>query len=233
MAFFGMGKKPDQASAGSDTPLEQVMQMRQSGQSNSQIVQSLQRAGFKPHQIFDAMNQADMTAAGPVPQPDDPTQDPFSQQFEQAPAPDQFVPQQFDQQPTQQPQYVPPQYPPQQQQQSSDQGIGQDRVEELVEQIIDEKWTELMKNINKIIEWKNSIESRMAVLEQRFKDLKGNVDSLQAGVVDKINDYDQSVQAVGTDIKAMEQVFQKVLPTLTDNVNELSRITKGIKDAKK
>ena len=30
-------------------------------------------------------------------------------------------------------------------------------------------------------------------------------------------------------IKALEKVFQKILPTLTENVNELSRITQDIK----
>ncbi len=42
-------------------------------------------------------------------------------------------------------------------------------------------------------------------------------------------EYDQNILNVGTEIKVMEKVFQKVLPTLTENVNELSRITKGMK----
>ena len=48
----------------------------------------------------------------------------------------------------------------------------------------------------------------------------------------KIADYDKNLLSVGTEIKAME-VFQKVLPTLTENVGELSRITKEIKIQKK
>lgn len=32
-----------------------------------------------------------------------------------------------------------------------------------------------------------------------------------------------------TEIKAMEKVFQKVLPTFTDNINELTKVTKELK----
>ena len=52
-------------------------------------------------------------------------------------------------------------------------------------------------------------------------------------IVAKISDYDKNLLDVGTEIKAMEKVFQKVLPELTGSVSELSRITKGIKGKKK
>ena len=49
----------------------------------------------------------------------------------------------------------------------------------------------------------------------------------------KISAYDQNIVDVGTEIKAMEKVFQKVLPNLTENVNKLDRITKGYKDTQR
>jgi hypothetical protein len=45
-------------------------------------------------------------------------------------------------------------------------------------------------------------------------------------------DYDKNLLDVGTEIKAMEKVFQKVLPELTSSVQELGRITKTAKAAK-
>ncbi|MBI2142974.1 hypothetical protein HYU20_01380 [Candidatus Woesearchaeota archaeon] len=107
------------------------------------------------------------------------------------------------------------------------------KVEEISEAIIEEKWQDLMKDFNKAMEWKAGMEQRMAVLEQRFSDLKTAFDNLQKSVVDKVSDYDKSVKDVGTEMKALEQVFQKIIPTLTENVNELSRITKGMKPAQK
>ena len=42
----------------------------------------------------------------------------------------------------------------------------------------------------------------------------------------------KNILEVGTEIKAMEKVFQKVLPTFTSTVNELSRITGNLKKKK-
>ncbi len=107
------------------------------------------------------------------------------------------------------------------------------KVEEISEAIIEEKWQDLMKDFNKLVEWKSSVEQRMSVLEQRFSDMKSAFDNLQKGVINKVSDYDKSVRDVGSEMKALEQVFQKIIPTLTENVNELSRITKGMKTAPK
>jgi len=102
-------------------------------------------------------------------------------------------------------------------------------VEEISEAIIEEKWQDLMKDLNKLLDWKDKLEQRVGVLEQRFTDMKSGFDNLQKGIVEKVGDYDKSVKDVGSEMKALEQVFQKIIPTLTENVNELSRITKGMK----
>ena len=103
------------------------------------------------------------------------------------------------------------------------------KIEEISETIIEEKWQDLLKDFNKIVEWKGTMEQRLAALEQRFTDLKTGFDNLQSSVVDKVSGYDQSVKDVGSEMKALEQVFQKIIPTMTENVNELSRITKTMK----
>ena len=111
-------------------------------------------------------------------------------------------------------------------------GGGEDmsaKIEEISETIIEEKWQDLLKDFNKIVEWKGTMEQRLAALEQRFTDLKSGFDNLQSSVVDKVSGYDQSVKDVGSEMKALEQVFQKIIPTMTENVNELSRITKSMK----
>ena len=53
MALFG--KK-----GAKGTPLDLVIQMRQNGSTNDQIIQDLQKQGYSSSQIFDAMNQADV-----------------------------------------------------------------------------------------------------------------------------------------------------------------------------
>lgn len=105
--------------------------------------------------------------------------------------------------------------------------------EELIEAIIDEKWNELVKDINKIIEWKNSTETRVSAMEQQMKDLQSSFDKLHQAVVGKIGEYDKHILDVGAEIQAMEKVFAKVLPVFTQNVSELTRVTDDIKSALK
>lgn len=182
------------------SPVEKIQQMRAQGLNNNQIVQSLQRDGLDSAQILDAMNQLDTQPATPLPPPMGAPQG-------MSPPPD-----------------MPP--PPMGMQQSSSEGMDRQKIEELAEVIIDEKWEELIKSLNKITEWKDSTESRLNKIEQQFTDLKSDFDNLHKAIIGKIGEYDQNILNVGTEIKAMEKVFQKILPTFTENVAELSRITK-------
>jgi DNA-binding transcriptional MerR regulator len=101
--------------------------------------------------------------------------------------------------------------------------------EALVEQIIEEKWQDLQKDLGKINEWKDLLTSRIDKLEQGVLDMRTDLDGLHKAIVARIGEYDKTLMDVGTEIKAMEKVFQKVLPELTGNIQELSRITKNVK----
>ncbi len=118
-------------------------------------------------------------------------------------------------------------------QQDQQEPLDEQRIEEITEAIIDEKWNEFLKDINKMIEWKERTESRLVRIEQDIKNLKGSFEALHKGVLGKISEYDQNLVEVGTEIKAMEKVFQKILPTFTENVNKLSRLTDNISPKKK
>ena len=56
--------------------------------------------------------------------------------------------------------------------------------------------------------------------------MRASVENLHKGIMDKIGQYDRNITDVGTEIKAIEKVFQKVHPSLTENVNRLERISK-------
>ncbi len=207
MALFGKkNEEPAAPMPASDVPTSLVMQMRSQNFSDNQIVQALQRDGYSANQIFDAMNQADLQSSSQSPmQPDEGI--PSIPEFNQ-PAP-----------------MMMPQMAPAPE-------ADREHIEEIAESIIDEKWEEFMKNLNKIIEWKDRTEARMTQLDQQFKDLQHNFDNLHKAMIGKIGEYDQNILNVGVEIKAMERVFQKVLPTLTDNVNELSKVTQTLKESK-
>ena len=106
---------------------------------------------------------------------------------------------------------------------------GGNDTEEMIEAIIDEKWNDLLSDINKVVAWKEATETRLAKMEQQMTDMKDSFDKLQAAVVGKVGEYDQHILEVGAEVKAMEKVFSKVLPIFTDNVAELARVSDQIK----
>jgi len=198
-----MGMPMDMGNVSSNPLIDVVRGMKQQGLNNNQVIQELQRQGYNPQQIFDAIN---MTEQGNIPG------GPVDQGF-QMPQPDQQPMMDMSQQ------MQAPSYP------ARTDG-SREKIEEMAEAIIDEKWEELVKSINKIIEWKSKVESNINKVEQEIRDLKDNFTKLQNSIIGKINEYDKNIVNVGSEVKAMSQVFEKVLPTFTENVAELRRIVK-------
>jgi len=224
--------KQDITPAPSGVPFDQINNMKQQGMTENQIIQTLQRDGYQSYQIFDAMNQAGLKPASS--QPSD-TIEPYPQA---SPETQIFPEPQLKPQQNFQPQASPPQQEysnfqsQQMSMQNSQPGINEselDRMEEIAEAIIDEKWAELMKNIKKIIDWKERVETRMESIEKQIDSLKESMDGINNTLLQRMGEYDRNMTSVGTDVKAMEKVFQKMLPTFTENISELNRITKNMK----
>lgn len=165
-------------------PIAQIQNMQSQGMDNNTIIQTLQRDGYSTSQIFDALNQSNMTPMDNQGMPPPPQQADYSQ-----PA-------------------------------SSN--------EEMIEAIINEKWNDLVKDINKLASWKESMTTQITRMDQRLTDLKDEFDKLHEAVIGKIGEYDKNILDVGAEVKAMEKVFSKVLPVFTENVAELSRITSKV-----
>lgn len=199
------------------SPINDITQMRNQGLTNNQIIQNLQRQGYSNTQIFDAMNQVDtkMAVEGMQQAPNQQASDnqPQSGLFT-SPGQDAGSP------------------PPATNQVRNIFSNDQTKIEELVETIIEEKWVELVNDVSKIVEWKNRVESKVVEMEVQLKTLNDKFSDLNQAVLGKINEYDKHIMEIGSDIKAMEKVFSKVLPVFTENVNELSRISKTFKEVK-
>jgi len=103
------------------------------------------------------------------------------------------------------------------------------KLDEIAEAIIDEKWKEMKGYIEKMVEWKSKVETRILKIESENKLLRDEIIALQKGMMDKVQTYDRHITDVATEIKAMERVFQKIIPSLTENVTELSRVVHHMK----
>lgn len=171
-----------------DVPISQVVSMQAQGLSNNQIIQSLQRQGYQPQQIYDALAQAEAKKHIEPMFPEEP------------PAMSREPPKE-----------------------------SKIDTEALVEQIIEEKWRDLQKELSALQQWKESMTTRMDKLDQQVSDVKADVEGLHKAILARVGEYDKTLLDVGTEIKAMEKVFQQVLPELTSNIQELSRVTKTVK----
>lgn len=203
------GKKPEKQAP--PIPLrERLKQLRDQGLSDEQIIDALQTEGYAPNEIYEALRQEAVIPALP---PAPPTPEPAEKE-EGVPFPA----------PTPAAAPGPPAAPS---------AVPTEQIEEIAEAIIDERWNELMKDLEKLAAWRESIETKMTKLEQQFKDLKESFETLEKGVLGKVEEYEKSIKDVSTDIKAMEEVFKKIMPTFTENVNELARLVKAARARKK
>ncbi len=190
------------------SPISQITALKQRGFNNNQIISELEKQGYSSSQIFDALNQLNLSGGN----------------AEQSPGfdmPQQNVPQE---------QPYPAQQPAEQPLQPE---VDKEQIEEIAEAIIDEKWKEFEQDIKVIIDWKEKTETKINQIEQHATDITNSLNNLHKSLLTKISDYDKNIKDVGTEILAMEKVFQKVLPSLTENVNKLERITKSSKISKK
>lgn len=226
MAMLDFLKKKDTPIGGapiSGTPTEYVVSMQQQGLTNNQIIQILTKQGYNQTQIYDALNQAALksTITGAVPIGPGDLSSPMT-----TPPPMPSGPSG--------PSGLQGPGPMQMQMPQSDMSRAQSSsFEELAESIIEEKWRDVQKKMDKDKEWRDSAEIRLGKAEQQLADLRAEIDNLHRAIVAKIGDYDKSLLSVGTEIRAMEKVFQKILPELSENVSELGRITKSAKGIKK
>lgn len=236
MALFG--KKGDDENNSknppTDIPTDLIIQMRQQGTTNNQIMQDLQNRGYSPIQVSDAMSQADIKGTMENNNPGMDMANPGQQQQMGGagmPPPPQGMPP-----PPMQPgndmNSMPPPNTPYDSMNNYTPSINNNAMndsskqtmEEIAEGIIDEKWEELMKSVDKIIAWKDKADRKIERMEQKITDLKERFENLHSGILGKVEEYDKGIKTVGSDIKAMESVFKKIIPSFTENVGKLSRI---------
>ncbi len=180
-----------------------IHDMQMQGLSKNQIAQSLQREGYSNQRIFEAMGLANQKMQ--FNQPIDGMGMPPPPMGGMGMSPHPMAPTHST---------------------SSDEVK---EIEELIEQIIDEKWREIDADIQKVIDWKETVETKFATTSSQIADLREQMQGLQNALVGKMGEYDKNVLEVGTQLKAMEMAFSKIVPTFTENINELNRITRDLK----
>ena len=206
---------------GNDIDLEKISTLQSQGYSDSQIYDSLRKEGYDSIQIDDAINQAKLGRApesdvDDVPEPglkpsllNEPSSTSNFQQESKLNSYNDFS------------NFQGSSF------QSSRSGL--DEVEALIETIIEEKWRSALQRFGNFDVWKERVKTDVASIKQELIRVEQRFDNIEKAVLGKISQYDRNIVNIGNEMKVLEQVFQKIVTPLTDNIKELSKITKELK----
>src|SRR3989344_5719966 len=163
--------------------VQQVLDLRQKGMTDNQVIQELQKQGMSTQQIFDSLSQADL--AGPSAQPS------WEADMPPMPAP---------------PGMGMPEPSHYAQQQSPQYSGGEERLQ-------------------KVVGWKERMDGEVQSMKDALSSLKDEFNQLRQGILGKVTEADERMREVSSELKAVHNIFKDVLPTFTENVAELSRVT--------
>ena len=100
----------------------------------------------------------------------------------------------------QQPQY---QYAPQA-------AISTDTITEISEQVVTEKLSSLRRDIEKVVDMKTTVESKMEYLDERLKRIEKIIDRLQLSILQKVGDYATNIEDIKHELIETQKSFKSL-----------------------
>lgn len=105
--------------------------------------------------------------------------------------------------------YQDQQYP----QQEYDQGYGYaapstDTITEISEQIVSEKISKLKIDIEKALDFRNVVETKIEILDQRLKRIESTIDKLQSAILQKVGEYVDDVHNLKNELIETQKSFK-------------------------
>ena len=86
-----------------------------------------------------------------------------------------------------------------------------------------------MDEFGDIIVWKEKTTTDIEAVKQELMRLENRFENLQSSVMGKVKEYSEGVSDVGIEIKALGKLLSNIINPLTNNVKELERIIKSLK----
>jgi len=206
-----------------EAPINEVITLQKQGRTIAQITKELQNKGYSLQEINEAINQASIKSGvgGPlVPEP--PTSIDNMQESILRP-PEMPLPPTPDM--PSYPQFQPAMAPAM----PSEPSITYEDVQSLVEEVIEEKWKELMITIGDIPSWKSQTMNDLESVKQELLRVERRFEDMQTAIFGRVKEYGTSMQDLGSEMKALEKVFEKIIEPMTTNIKELERITGQLK----
>jgi DNA-binding transcriptional MerR regulator len=225
------------------TVLTDIKRMQVEGKTEAEILSTLKQQGVSPREITEALSQSKIREAvageSPYGNPEAvlmPSQEqaapaeemvpsvaaqqqaqenyppqypqPYEQQYQQAQAPPQQA-----QYPPQYPQQYEPQYQTYQPQPQMG-SISPDTITEISEQVVAEKLAPLRKDIEKVLDLKTTMETKMEYLDERLKRIEKIIDRLQLSIMQKVGEYITNIDDIKKEITETQKSFKAMVPGL-------------------
>lgn len=213
------------------TALEQVMQLKNQGMGDEQIINTLQQQGVSPNEINTALSQAQIKnavtaeqaqagqeqyapAQTPMTQEIQPTQDQYAQPEAQGYTPqEEYYPQEgYDQG-----------YPPQQ-----GAGFDSDTIIEIAEQVFTEKIKKIEKQLNELNEFKTLTQTKVQNIDERLKKIETMIDKLQITILEKIGSYGQNIESIKKEMGMMQNSFGKMINQVVDKNSSTTPVATNV-----
>tara|TARA_Y100000310_G_C20687335_1_gene819933 strand:- start:359 stop:1114 length:756 start_codon:yes stop_codon:yes gene_type:complete len=96
----------------------------------------------------------------------------------------------------------------------SSQGVSSDIIAEISEQVVSEKLSEIREHLEKVIDFKMTIESKTESIDERLKRLEKIIDTLQSSVLRKVGDYVTNVDDIKKELIETQKTFSRLVPEI-------------------
>ena len=174
-----------------EIPTERIIQMKNQGLQNNEIISTLQQEGYKHEQISNAMDQASVKnelSSMSMPNQENVENKEVPLALMNAPSPtsgeEELRPISHNEQPRLQEQ--PSNFAPEPLERAS-----YDAIEEIAESIIKEKWNEMLQNVGDIKLWKERTDIDLEGVKQELVRTQEKFENLQRALMGKISEYSE------------------------------------------
>lgn len=192
------------------TLLEEIMQMKNNGMPDREIVMSLQEKGISPKEINDALSQAQIKSAVSdqnredaynIETPTPSSQETYSPQTIEMPE-ETYAPQQ--------------EYSPQDSydEYSSQQTNNTELIVDIAEQVFSEKMKKIEEQVNQVNQFKTIAQLQIQNNLERIKRIESIIDKLQISILEKISSYGTNIEGIKKEMSMMQDSFGKVINPL-------------------
>ncbi len=108
-------------------------------------------------------------------------------------------------------------------------GAQNNGVEELVETIVAENFEMVESEFENVYREMDEMKEKIEDLDERVHDLEVRDDEDQTQFIQKMDEIEDNIDSYQSRIGGLEKAFQQVLPSLVDNVRELTDLVQEIK----